>query len=443
MAAAVHAVHLNDAHDIVFTGHGVALVRSSSLQLFGGPEGDFSVEVPGRSASGFSNASEGRGLVVSPDGHRVVVDSPSLNRADVVDLRDRAVFVSVSRPPGKPSYAFSRDGSKLWAAGLSGGRVLTSWNLHRPATSAAGSASSRVYLRAARTRFILVQSHRRVDLYQEDGTLLRGVDAPGTIEAVISPDGSTLAVSYPKEVAVQRADDGHELGRFPCELCLVLYLSENGSRVAALSYKRRQIWEVAGPTLVREEPLGTALLSPGKSLSAQGDRLAWPESDGVGLEDVSSGNVARLSMGEQPTSVSISPEGNRLAVAVRGSFVVLTVPALERVWTVPNPSSLPVAIGWSADGSVITVAYEGAGALLLDAQTGESLARVVEGRAGAGAAQVNVLPSLKYRLSRDGNSWAVRPFPGPETTSPAESLRRALADGGFRLRGLELDVAAP
>ena len=433
-----------DAQDMVFTAHGVALVRSGSLQLFGGPEGDFSVEVPGRSASGFSNTAAGRGLAVSPDGHRVVVDSPTLNRADVVDLRDRAVFVSVSRPPGSPSYAFSPDGSKLYAAGLSGGRLLMSWNLRRPGARATGSASSRLYLRAAGKRFLLFQSHRRVELHGEDGALLRAVDVAGAVEATVSGDGSTLAISYPHEVVVQRADDGAELARLPCELCLVVLLSTDGSRVATLSYEKRQVWDVAGRFLVRDEPLGTARLSPQKSLSPLGDRLAWPEFDGVGVEDLSTGNVTRLPMPETPTGVSFSPDGTRLVVSLPGNFALWRVPALERVWDVPDPSSVAAAVGWSEDGSIVTVAYEGAGALLLDARTGESLARIVEGRAGAGAAQVNILPSLKYRLSRDGNSWAVTPMPGPETASPAESLRRALAEGGFRLRGgVELEVASP
>jgi serine/threonine protein kinase/WD40 repeat protein len=432
-----------DAQEMVFTAHGVALVRSGSLQLFGGPEGDFSVEVPGRSASGFSNAAEGRAVSVSPDGHRVVVDSPALNRADVVDLRDRAVFVSVSRPPGAPSYAFSNDGSKLWAARLSGGRVLTSWNLRRPEALATGSASSRLYLRAADERFLLFQSHRHVELHGQDGALLRGVDVAGAVEATISYDGSTLAISYPHEVVVQRADDGRERARLPCELCLVVFLSRDGSRVATLSYERRRVWDVAGASLVRDEPLGTALLSPQKSLSPLGDRLAWPEFAGLGVEDLSTGNITRLRMPETPTSVSISPDGTRLVASLPGSFWLWSLPALERIWDVPNPSSVPAAVAWSADGSIVTVAYEGAGALLLDARNGESLARIIEGRAGSGASQVNVLPSLKYRLSRGGNSWALTPMPGPETTSPAESLRRALSEGGFRLRGVELEVASP
>ena len=432
-----------DTQDIVFTAHGVALVRSGALQLFGGDEGDFSVEIPGRWASGFAFAPGGRGLVVSPDGHRVVVDSPSVNRADVVDLRDRAVFVSVSRPPGQPSYAFSPDGSKLYAAGLSGAGALISWNLRRPPAHASGSAESRLYFRAARDGFMLFESHRRVQLHGEDGTLLRAFDVPGAVEAAISGDGSTVAISHPQEIAVQRAEDGRELVRIPCEICLVVFVSGNGSRVASFSSQRRRVWDVAGPSLVRDEPLGTALLPPQKSFSSLGDRIAWPESNGLAVEDLSTGSIARRPMPGTPSAVSISPDGTRIAVSVSGSFSVWRLPGLEKVWVVPNQSSLTAAVGWSADGSIVTVAYEGAGALLLDARNGESLARIVEGRAGAGASQVNVLPSLKYRLSRSGNSWAVASMPPPDTSAPAESLRRALAEGGFRLRGVDLEVVSP
>src|SRR4030095_10896810 len=78
-----------DAQEIAFTAHGAARVRAGAVQLFGGREGDFSIELPGRSASGFPMGLFGRGLVVSPDGHRVVVDSPSLNAADRGDIGAR------------------------------------------------------------------------------------------------------------------------------------------------------------------------------------------------------------------------------------------------------------------------------------------------------------------------------------------------------------------
>jgi hypothetical protein len=116
---------------------------------------------------------------------------------------------------------------------------------------------------------------------------------------------------------------------------------------------------------------------------------------------------------------------------------------MERVWAVPNPSSVRAAIGWSVDGSIVTIAYQGAGALLLDARTGESLARVVAGRSGVGASQVDVLPGLRFLISRGPRSWALRPLPRPDAVSPQESLRRALSEGGFRLRGVEIEAVSP
>jgi hypothetical protein len=136
-------------------------------------------------------------------------------------------------------------------------------------------------------------------------------------------------------------------------------------------------------------------------------------------------------------------DGTRVAISWPGGISVFTLPGLEPVWTAPNPTSVAVGLGWSADSSIVTVANEGVNTLLLDARTGETLARIVEGRAGAGASQVNVLPSLKYRLSRGARSWALTPLPGPDSSSPAESLRRTLAEGGFRLRGVDLEVVSP
>jgi hypothetical protein len=313
----------------------------------------------------------------------MVVDSPSLNRADVVDLRDRAVFVSVSRPPGDPSYAFSPDGSKLYAAGFSGGRALISWSLRRPDAKTSGSAPGSTCVPRA-TGSSSGSYQRRVELRAEDGTLLRTLDVTGSEETTISRDGSTLAIAYPQEIVVQRADDGRELARTSCKLCLVLLLSENGSRLAGFSRERRRVWDVDGPKLVRDEPLGGVSLTAPKTLSPSGDRMAWCENDGVVLEDLSTGSRTRLALPETPRSTSIS----RMAPGCSSPFPRASRSGGCRVsnGSGPSQSFLRARQLWDgpADGSIVTVAYEGAGALLLDARTGEALARIVEGRAGAG-----------------------------------------------------------
>ncbi|RPH72088.1 MAG: hypothetical protein EHM78_04695 [Myxococcaceae bacterium] len=432
-----------DTQDIVFTAHGVALVRGASLQLFGGPEGDYSLEVPGRSVYGFAYAPGRRGVTVSADGHRVVVDNPTLNRADVVDLRDRAVFVSLTRPPGEPSYAFSPDGSKLYAAGLSGGRALIAWNLRRPVASAGGPVEGHLHLEVARGRFIFFENRRRVEVRSDDGKALRTIVDGEVLDAALSADGSTLAIAHPEDIAVQRVEDGQELAGIPCETCVVVLLSADGSRLAGLSRERRRVWDVRGGAVVLDEPMGAAELSVPFVLSPAGDRLGWIEADGFVLQDLSSGARSRLPLPERADGASISPDGTRVVVSLPARFGLWKVPGLEPVWTVPNPSSVRATVGWSADGSIVTVAYQGAGALLLDARTGEALARIVAGRAGVGASQVNVLPSLRSRISRGPRFWALLPLPGPDTTLPEESLRRALAEGGFRLRGVEIEAVSP
>jgi len=427
----------------VFTAHGVGLVRGASLQLFGGPEGDYSVELPGRLVYGFASAPGRRSVTVSADGHRVVVDNPTLNRADVVDLRDRAVFVSLTRPPGEPSYAFSADGSKLYAAGLSGGRALISWNLRRAVAIAGGPVEGRFHLEVARGRFILFELHRRVEVRADDGEALRTIVDGEVLDAALSADGSTLAIAHPQDIPVQRVGDGQELARIPCETCVVVLLSADGSRLAGLSREKRQVWDVRGRAVVLDEPMGSAELGGPVVLSPAGDRLGWIEADGFVLEEVSTGARSQLPLPERADGASMSPDGARLVVSLPTRFGLWKVPGLEPVWTIPNPSSVRSTVGWSADGSIITVAYQGAGAVLLDARTGEKLARIVAGRAGVGASQVNVLPSLRASIARGPRSWALLPLPGPDTTRPAESLRRALQEGGFQLRGVEVEAVSP
>jgi serine/threonine protein kinase/WD40 repeat protein len=430
-----------DTQALAFTGHGVAVVRSASIQLFGGPDGDFSVEVPGRLGSGFETALGVGAVAVSPDGHRVAVDSPTLNRADLVDLRDRTVFVGLSRPPGAVSYAFSADGSALHAA--VGGRSLLSWILRRPMAIANGSGESRLFFKEVRRHFIILELRRGLQIRSEDGTLLREVPDPEALDAVLSADGSNLAISRQHDIVVQRVDDGREWARVSCELCRMVYLSEDGTRLLGITSKGRKVWDLRGHAVLREDTTaGYALVLP-TVFAPDGRRLGWTEDDRFVLEEVPSGARRELPLSERASGADISPDGSRLALAAPGLLGVWRVPGLEPIWTAANPSSVGADLNWSEDGSIVIVTYKGAGAALLDGRTGESLARIREGSSGATASQVDVLPSVRYRIVRSARSWRLSPLPAPDTGSPAESLRRALTEGGFRLHGVELEDVAP
>jgi len=432
-----------DAQEIDFTGHGVALVRSGSLQLFGGADGDFSIELPGRSTSGRADPSEGRALAVSGDGHRMVVDTPTLNRADLVDLRDRSVFVSVSRPPGSPSYTFSPDGSTLYAAGLSGGSTLISWKLRRAAPRTSGAFGSRFGLWMVRTRILMYDS-KGLELRSEDGTLLRTGTDPEFQGAGLSDDGTTLLIGRPRDLVVQRALDGQEIATLPCEKCWAAELSADGDRVMAMNNQRRRVWDVRGPTLILDEPMGSDSTRAWHGFSPDGRQIGRFEEGALVLEEIPGGSKRRLPVPDSPNnSAGFSPDGARLVISFPGRIGVWRLPGLEPVWTISNPSSVRTSVDWSADGSIIIVTYESAGAALLDARTGEELARIFEGRSGFAAPEVNVHPGLRFRMSRADRRWALFPLPGPDTSSPAESLRRALEEGGFRLRGVEVEVVSP
>src|SRR5262249_16487222 len=105
-----------DASQILFTAHGVAIVRSRSVEIFGGADGDFFVATPGRGGNGLM-AADAR-AVVSPDGQLVVVPRFISNQADVVDLRTRGIAASVTFAPGRPRFAVSPANDRLLIAGL-------------------------------------------------------------------------------------------------------------------------------------------------------------------------------------------------------------------------------------------------------------------------------------------------------------------------------------
>src|SRR6185295_1977147 len=120
----------------------------------------------------------------------------------------------------------------------------------------------------------------RVEVRSDEGKALRTIVDGEVLDAVLSADGSTLAIAHPGDIAVQRAEEGQELARIPCEACAVVLLSADGSRLAGLSREKRRVWDVRGLAVVLDEPMGAADLNAPVVLSPGGDRLGWIEADG-------------------------------------------------------------------------------------------------------------------------------------------------------------------
>src|SRR5260370_41590237 len=75
-----------DASDLIFTAHGLAVIRSRVIQVFGGPEGDFAVAIPRRGGSGMTRVL-GRGNHLSPAGPLIVPARLTSNQAAPGKLR--------------------------------------------------------------------------------------------------------------------------------------------------------------------------------------------------------------------------------------------------------------------------------------------------------------------------------------------------------------------
>ena len=119
--------------DFQFSPHGLVLIQVGPLEVFGGPDGDFTIGLPGEVLERKYGIAGGReGQAVSPDGHLVVVSRLSSNRADVVDLRSRTIVGTIRHGPDWPRFAFSLDGRRVLAAGLNEGATLGAWRLAEP-----------------------------------------------------------------------------------------------------------------------------------------------------------------------------------------------------------------------------------------------------------------------------------------------------------------------
>jgi hypothetical protein len=137
-----------------------------------------------------------------------------------------------------------------------------------------------------------------------------------------------------------------------------------------------------------------------------------------------------------------SPDSARLASVTTGSIALWDADTERLLWRVANAVPARVHVNWSAGGSALLVDYEALGTEVLDARTGERLARFLTSKLSAWPAATHVQPDLREKVVMTRTHWERRPLPEPATESPAEGLTRTLERTGLALQGVEL-VAAP
>jgi serine/threonine protein kinase/WD40 repeat protein len=434
----------SDAAQVFFTPHGVAIVRARSIQVFGGPEGDFSVDVPARSGFGISPGGiPWKANVRSPDGHRLAIAGLKTGQADLVDLGERRVLASLSYPHGVPRFAFSPDGERLIASGLVNGSALIEWDL-RPRVlgpSVHGSRFMTLRMSSDGHRFVLFHFDRstsRYEIFDDRGARLLEDRVNGAWNVALSGDGRRIAVSDGGAVELRDVDGGRRLQRFACENCKRLNLSGDGSRVLTGNAKGWQLWDASTGEQSGRETARFGSLSEALQLSPDGQTVAWAVRSTLFIHEQSSGRDRELHLDGRPGEPGFSHSGNRLAVATDGTLAVYSLSDLHPLWQVAKSSWVPTGVWWSSDDSVVLLFYESLGTVLHDARTGQRIATIAPAKPGAFNTQENVLPDLRHRITRGNETWELSALPQPDAGKPSETLAQVLREAGLQLRGAEL-----
>ena len=166
-----------DVREIVFTAHGLALIRPTSIHVFGGSDGDFFIEIP--RGSGTSPRPRAGGVAVSRDGHRLVFDRGSGYHLDLIDLQTRSILTSFGFVPGEPRLAFSPDGDRVFAAGLLGASNLSSWQIRGPVPRKSFDGSPRMFFQSSRDgQRILARRPRRDQAFTAGDVVVFSLPGP-------------------------------------------------------------------------------------------------------------------------------------------------------------------------------------------------------------------------------------------------------------------------
>jgi tRNA A-37 threonylcarbamoyl transferase component Bud32/WD40 repeat protein len=437
-----------DAEQLLFTHHGLAVVRSRSVHVFGGPDGDFIVELPGRLSAATLQPPAARGHVVSPDGHMLALASPASNQVELVDLRERAVIASVSYPPGRPVVTFSPDGQRLFVSGLVGGSLLLGWNLTRPAPLASGGEPGPVFLRTSSngrrfTLFRYAPPRSSYEVRDVEAGLIRSAKGEPLLNVSLSGDGRLVAEARPDRVDVLLTDTGRKVSSLPCQQCFSLDLTDDGMRLVAKSRDFFGMMSVDPPAVLWSENARPGTLGPGHSVSGDGRVIAWIFDRRALVRVEGSPNVLEFSSEHEVLEVAVSKDGTQLITVTPAEISEWDIASHRPVWTVPNGSWVKPLPRWSTDGTIIVLFRESQGTTLLDARTGEQLATVEISRPGALFSQENVLFDLQHRILRGNGLWELHRMPRPDDTPPRASLKRVLARTGLELREIDLVDAIP
>jgi serine/threonine protein kinase len=450
---------LEDGHEIAsrdaeplrgmsFGKHGLVVFRQGRLDIIGGPEGDFSIELPeARFGSWSTTPSYGGGTAVSANGELVVLAGrDGATQSVLVDLRSRSIRGLIHYPPGWPRLAFSPDGERVFAAGLRDGTVLAGWGL--PADDMPRTPRWWTYGMHSQSGQTALFHDARTDRYELDRP-------PGTTIATgtLAFNGGTVSFVGERAAGFLSRDRGFvnlvdlELNRLlwqhPCRVCRDVSFSDDGYRVAQMGADGLELLDTHSEQLLFED---RQRVRPGTSyvkLWPDGRRVAWTYGDRLVMRDLGTGEERELPLGGVPYFLSVSPDGKRLLTITAESLTLREAESARTTWSVSK--ELPDRVfdtSWSPDGRAIVVTHGLSATEVLDAATGErigwfqALRRVVTPILAELYA-----PDLRTKGVVAEKTWDTVPLPQPQDGPADRTLARILEKTGMEFRGVELVAA--
>jgi tRNA A-37 threonylcarbamoyl transferase component Bud32/WD40 repeat protein len=430
-----------------FSRHGLVVFRQGRLDVLGGRDGDFSIDLPEARFGTWSRVPLG-GSAVSPDGELVAVAGhEGATQSMVVDLRSRSIRAVLHYPSGWPRLAFSLDGQRIFAAGMNNASVLSGWRVppdrtpKTPRWWLGGFQSS-----TGRAAVLFDPASGRFELYKPAGTLFAsGVRSLG-IEPRLVGDGPAVAfmTSDDSAAALHDLEKDRVLWQHPCRICEAISVSEDGSRIAQSGADGLEVWDTRADRRIFQETRRRRLVATECALSRDGRHLAWTFVNTLIVRDLDSGKEFELPLDGASLGLRFSPDMARLVTVTTRSTSLRDTETGRTIWNVANP--LPDAVQWifwSPDGRALSLVHGLNATEVLDVGTGERLAWFQAlNRAVTPVRAELYTPDLRLKSVAAATTWDTRPVPQPEETPAAESLARTLQRTGLELRGVEL-VASP
>src|SRR5262249_14650320 len=308
-----------DVRELIFTAHGLAVVRPTLVHVFGGPEGDFFVETP--RGSGTPTRVRTGGIAVSRDGHRIVFDRGNGYHADVVDLQTRTVATSFSFVPGEPKLAFAPDGQRVIAAGLLGGSYLGSWQIRAPVPQKILEGAPTMNLTVSRDGQRMLMhlggplSADRWVLYDAAGTQLLAGALGLHSSSMLTPDGRRVMVRDDDGVTLLDAENGQVVWKLGCKDCFRLDPSGDGSRLFTSSGKRLAIYGIGSQDPIWTEIRRVGHIAEGMNMSVDGSRVAWVSGTTAYVHTIGSATDLEAAFDEDLRDLEFSNDGQRLLIA--------------------------------------------------------------------------------------------------------------------------------